>query len=193
MLLEAGESLPAGMSFDVHVRRAPHLPDAAKIRCLAVPQSGRDERRGPPGGLRDGLGGRNREHAAHHDAAEDDAERAHATRSLHPPLLAAVLVGEVLQAPLALETAVPRDLLLRRHPLERESHLDRLDEHGRVGDGCFVQDRVAIEQPEPLEDVFVLVDEIPAMSSQVRPLKLLTSTTSVSPSQRPRESPSQAQ
>src|SRR6187455_1493661 len=55
-----------------------------------------------------------------------------ATASLRSPLLAAVLVGVVLQAALAFEAAVFENLLLLGHPLQREAHLDRFDEDGRV-------------------------------------------------------------
>ena len=138
------------MAFDVDVGRVAHLPDAAKIRRLAVPQAAWHKRLRaaglwPP------------------TAAASMARRARrAVDEPHccPRLLAAVFLRVVLQAALAFETAVFEDLLLGGHAFQREAHLNRLDEHCRVGDGGLVQNRVGIDQREPLDHVFVLVDEV---------------------------------
>ena len=44
MLLAGRDALFRGMAFDIHVGGVAHLPDAAKIRRLAVPQAGWSKR-----------------------------------------------------------------------------------------------------------------------------------------------------
>ena len=118
---------------------------------------------------------------------------AHDGASLRPPLFAAVFLRVVLQASLAFEAAVFEDLCSAgtRFNVKRISTgLTKTVGSVTVASYWMVSGSTSLNRSS---DVFVLVDEVAAMSSQVRPLKLLTSTTSVSPSQRPRESPSHAQ
>ena len=67
-----------------------------------------------------------------------------------------IFFGVVLQASLAFETTVFKNLLLGGHSFQGESHLDRFDENRRVGDRRLIQNGVGIDQREPFEDVFVL-------------------------------------
>ena len=59
----------------------------------------------------------------------------------------------------------------------------------RVIDASLVVDGVSVNHCETLHDAQAVAEDVPALSIQVRPFTFVTSTTSVFPSQRPRESP----
>ena len=73
--------------------------------------------------------------------------------------------------------------------IERHPHLPRSREHLRILDGHLVVDVVRSDGRVALDHVQRVAVEIPGAVEPVSSLKCTTSTTNVSPSQRPRESP----